>query len=85
MLSPNERVLDVGAGDCYLDVELARRARCATTQIDVSDTNRTSLPVDIYDGRELPYPAVGSDTGLLLFVLPYADAPGALPKEAKRV
>jgi SAM-dependent methyltransferase len=84
-LAPGDRVLDIGAGDCHLDVELARSAGCAVVAVDVADTNRTALPLQLFDGQTLPFADGAFDVGLLLFVLHHADEPGALLSEAKRV
>jgi ubiquinone/menaquinone biosynthesis C-methylase UbiE len=84
-LAREDRVLDIGAGDCNLDLELERAVGCAIVPVDVEDGNRTRLPLELYDGRTLPFPDGSFDVGLLLFVLHHADDPGALLREAMRV
>lgn len=84
-LAPADRVLDIGAGDCFLDVELAARVGCAVEAIDVVDTNRTSRPLRLFDGKRLPFADGAFDVGLLLFVLHHAPEPWNLLGEAKRV
>jgi ubiquinone/menaquinone biosynthesis C-methylase UbiE len=81
---PGERVLDIGAGDCYLDLELERRLSCTVVPVDVRDTNRTPLALQLYDGRTLPFPDRSFDVALLLFVLHHAADPAALLGEARR-
>lgn len=80
-----DRVLDIGAGDCHLDVELARVAGCETVPVDVTDANRTDLPLQLYGGKDLPFPDQSFDVGLLLFVLHHAEDPEHLLREAMRV
>jgi SAM-dependent methyltransferase len=84
-IEADARVLDIGAGDCNLDVELMRANGCTVVPVDVSDTNRTELPLELYDGRTLPFADASFDVGLLLFVLHHAEDPGALLGEAARV
>lgn len=84
-LAPSDSVLDIGAGDCFLDVELSARIGCAVEAIDVADTNRTSRPLRLFDGKTLPFSDGAFDVGLLLFVLHHAPEPWTLLGEAKRV
>ena len=79
-----QRVLDIGAGDCYLDLDLQRRLSCTVVPVDVSDTNRTPLELQLYDGRTLPFADRSFDVALLLFVLHHAEDPAALLGEARR-
>lgn len=84
-LAGGDRVLDIGAGDCHLDVLLATEPRCTVTPVDVTDGNRTDLALTLYDGHSLPYADDTFDVGLLLFVLHHAEDPGALLREVRRV
>jgi SAM-dependent methyltransferase len=84
-IGPRDRVLDIGAGDCNLGVELMRANGCTVVPVDVADANRTALPLTLYDGRTLPFADASFDAGLLLFVLHHAEEPGALLGEAARV
>jgi SAM-dependent methyltransferase len=84
-LTGEDRVLDIGAGDCHLDIELGRRIGCAVSPVDVADANRTPLPLQLYDGRTLPFGDGSFDVGLLLFVLHHAEDPAHLLREAARV
>src|ERR1044071_5905573 len=84
-LTPSDRVLDIGAGDCHLDVLLNRKVGCAVAAVDVANGNRTDLPLQLYDGRTLPYADGSFDAALLLFVLHHAEDPAALLRETMRV
>ncbi len=84
-LASGDRVLDVGAGDCHLDAELHRRVGCTVVPVDVADGNRTTLPLQLYDGRTLPFADASFDVGLLVFVLHHAGDPAALLREVMRV
>jgi SAM-dependent methyltransferase len=80
-----DRVLDVGAGDCRLDLLLKRDPGCDVVPVDVADCNRTDLPLTIFDGRRLPFPDDSFDVALLVFVLHHAEDPRAVLMEARRV
>ena len=84
-VTAQDRVLDIGAGDCNLDLELQRAAGCTVVPVDVADGNRTDLPLQLYDGRTLPFPDASFDVGMMLFVLHHAEDPGALLRDAMRV
>jgi SAM-dependent methyltransferase len=84
-LASSDRVLDIGAGDCLLDAELAARVGCTVEAVDVADANRTARPLQLFDGKTLPFADGAFDVGLLLFVLHHADDPATLLGEAKRV
>ncbi|MCW5771194.1 MAG: class I SAM-dependent methyltransferase [Rhodospirillaceae bacterium] len=84
-VGPADRVLDIGAGDGHLGLELTRSCGCAVTAVDVTDTNRTSQPLVLYDGKTLPFADGSFDVGLLLFVLHHAEDPERLLRDAMRV
>jgi ubiquinone/menaquinone biosynthesis C-methylase UbiE len=76
-------VLDIGAGNCRTAELISKEndIRC----IDVIDNNKTSLNLEIYDGKRLPYKDKSFDTSLLLYVLHHSYYPDALIKETFRV
>jgi ubiquinone/menaquinone biosynthesis C-methylase UbiE len=78
-------VLDVGAGDCRLDLLLQQKFGCTVTPVDVTDFNRTELPLVRYDGLHLPFDDASFDVVLLVFVLHHAQDPRAVLAEAERV
>ena len=96
-LAGSRSVLDVGAAEGYvganvvkcLGANAAKRLgagkEVAVRLVDIQDRNRTSLPLDVYDGRRLPYASDAFDAALLIFVLHHADRPEALLRETLRV
>lgn len=80
-----DRVLNVGAGDCRLDQLIIKRCGCEVLSVDVVDFNETELPLTIYDGRSLPYPASSFDVVLLIFVLHHCESPTEVLGESMRV
>ncbi len=82
---PGEQVLNLGAGDCRLDLLLKNRMRCDLIPVDVENHNETTLPVTLYDGKTLPFPDQCVDVVLLLWVLHHAEDPAAVLSEAHRV
>ena len=80
-----DRVLDVGAGDCQLDEILRHRSGCEVVAVDVTDSNRTSDSVILYDGQRLPFADKSFDVVLLIFVLHHTSDPGTVLEEAQRV
>jgi hypothetical protein len=61
------RVLDLGAGRCYISQELQRRLPISVVSADVANLNQTDLPFVIYDGINLPFPDKTFDTILLVY------------------
>ena len=82
-------VLDVGAAEGYVGANVAKCLGAgrgvAVRLVDIQDRNRTALPLDVYDGRRLPYASDAFDAALLIFVLHHADRPEALLRETLRV
>ncbi len=96
-LAGSRSVLDVGAAEGYVGANVAKRLganaakrlgaskEVAVRLVDIQDRNRTSLPLDVYDGQRLPYASDAFDAALLIFVLHHADRPEALLRETLRV
>lgn len=79
-------VLDVGCGDGLLSSLLA--AKVPNTEfcgIDVLVRDQTHVPVEYFDGVEIPYEDDSFDAVMLVDVLHHTDDPEALLREAKRV
>jgi ubiquinone/menaquinone biosynthesis C-methylase UbiE len=84
-IKPSDRILDVGAGDCRLDVLLQKKVGCEVVPVDVEDFNETQLPLTMFDGKRLPFPDDSFDAVLLIFVLHHAEDAKAVLEEARRV
>jgi ubiquinone/menaquinone biosynthesis C-methylase UbiE len=84
-IRPGERVLNLGAGDCRLDLLLKNRAGCDMVPVDVESHNETTLALTLYDGKSLPFSDQSVDVVLLLWVLHHAEDPRAVLSEAHRV
>lgn len=80
-----DRVVNLGAGDCRLDLMLRDRIGCEVIPVDVDDYNETNLELTLYDGVNLPFEDDCFDVVTLIFVLHHAEDPEAVLKEAKRV
>jgi ubiquinone/menaquinone biosynthesis C-methylase UbiE len=84
-VQPSERVLDVGAGSCRVGSLLASRSGARVSLVDRVDHNETALPLQLYDGRTLPYLDNAFDVSMLGFVLHHASDPDAVVDEVQRV
>lgn len=79
------KVLDIGAGSCHLAKTLTQNHGLGVSAVDVVDHNLTDFPLEVYDGKKLPYADSSFDIGLLIFVLHHASSASDLLKEAARV
>ncbi len=84
-ITPGARVLDVGAGTGWVAQRLHERKACAVELVDVIDRNETPLPLQLYDGKKLPYAANAFDAVVLVFVLHHTLNHEELLAEAARV
>ena len=84
-LEKNRSVLDVGAAEGYVGSELANRLGAQVQLVDILNRNRTALPLDVYEGRRLPYASGAFDASLLVFVLHHAESADELLRETLRV
>ncbi|MBI2123926.1 MAG: class I SAM-dependent methyltransferase [Candidatus Wildermuthbacteria bacterium] len=78
-------VLDIGAGGGWIGKRLSDSRGAKVTLLDVADMNRTSLPLKVYDGKNIPFPDASFDTSLLLFVLHHCEDSLQVLAEAVRV
>lgn len=77
------KILDIGAGNCLISELISKKYKVSC--IDVTDNNKTGLPLVLYDGNKLPFKKKSFDTSLLLYVLHHDSNPENLVKEAVRV
>jgi SAM-dependent methyltransferase len=84
-LTPETRVLDLGAGNCVLCQQLRQRGY-AIVPVDVANLSfvHEIVPV-IYDGTTLPFADDSFDVALVITVLHHVQEPDALLAEGKRV
>lgn len=83
--SPQQSLLEIGAGKGLVARELQRKTQAPLTLVDVVDYNQTDLPLQIYDGLHLPFPDESCDYSLLIFVLHHTPDPIPVLAEALRV
>jgi SAM-dependent methyltransferase len=80
------RILDVGCGDGLISAVLQRkRPDVSISGIDVLPRSSTHIPVEIFDGRTIPYDDSSFDVVLFSDVLHHTDDPAVLLREAARV
>lgn len=79
------KVLDIGAGRCYIAAEISARQKREVTCIDVEDLNQTRLKLTVYDGKRIPFGKDSFDTALIAYVLHHCENQEEMLKEAKRV
>ncbi len=77
-------VLDIGAGEGFVGM-CAAAAGHTVELVDTVDRNRSPLPFQQYDGRNLPFAAHSFDVGVLSYVLHHCDDPRQVLAEAARV
>ncbi len=84
-LKPHHHILEIGAGNGLV----AEMLHCSTgarfTLLDVVDYNRSALPMQLYDGKTLPFADKTFDLALLIFVLHHNPDPRPVLREALRV
>jgi SAM-dependent methyltransferase len=79
-------LLDIGCGDGTLARSIVdRRPGLRATGVEIRARPRTAIPVQVFDGRILPFPDKSHDLVMLVDVLHHADDPLLLVTEAARV
>lgn len=80
-----DQVLDIGAGGGWIGKSISISRESQVTLLDVEDMNRTDLTLNVYDGKNVPFPNASFDDSLLLFVLHHCEDPIRVLAEAVRV
>ena len=82
----NARILDVGAGSGLLaSVIASKRPDVSILGLDVLPREQSHIPVEIFDGRKIPFDNGAFDIVLFVDVLHHTDDPAVLLREAARV
>ena len=86
LLPDRGRILDVGCGDGLLASLLQQdKPNTSITGIDVMVRPATHIPVELFDGRSIPFADASFDAVIFVDVLHHTDAPMILLREAARV
>lgn len=86
LIPAHARVLDVGCGDGRLSSLVASlRPDIELRGVEVLLRGSPAIPVEPYDGRQLPFADGEFDVVMLVDVLHHTDEPVAILREARRV
>lgn len=81
----NGKMLDVGAGRCYIAGEIEKKNDVNITCLDVKNLSQTGRKVTVYDGKKMPFNKNEFDTAMISYVLHHCEEPIKVLKEAVRV
>ncbi len=84
-VKPRMTVLDVGAAEGYVGKAIAAEHDSKVDLLDIVDMNRTRLPLNLYDGCEIPLEQASRDVVILSYVLHHCRDPDLVLSEAMRV
>lgn len=86
LIPENASVLDVGCGDGSIDsLILGGRPDVRIRGVDILARKQTRIPVDLFDGKTLPFATGSFDVVLLVDVLHHSEEPAELLSETARV
>lgn len=80
-----QRIVEIGAGNGLVAQRLHEATGADFTLLDVVDYNKSKLPMQLYDGRALPFADNSFDLAMLVFVLHHNPDPRPVMREALRV
>jgi 2-polyprenyl-3-methyl-5-hydroxy-6-metoxy-1,4-benzoquinol methylase len=81
-----ETMLDIGCGNGLLARDIAARVGAKSVRgVDVKVREETAIPVEGFDGKELPFADASFDLVTIADVLHHAEDPEVLVREAIRV
>lgn len=85
-LPANAKVLDVGAGDGWLDFLIQHKRPDVQIQgVDILAREKTHVPITLFDGKQIPAANNSYDVVLFIDVLHHTEDPTILLREAHRV
>jgi len=85
-ISRNARVLDVGTGDGSIAAEILKlRPDVKIQGLDVHPRPATRIPIQLFDGKRIPFPDATFDCVMFVDVLHHTHDPALLIREAARV
>jgi ubiquinone/menaquinone biosynthesis C-methylase UbiE len=84
-VEPGDRLLDVGAGEGFVGAAARQSTGADVVLCDVTDFNRTDLPLVLSDGRTLPFETRAADVVVLAFVLHHTENAEQVVAEVHRV
>lgn len=79
------KVLDVGAGRCYIAQEIQDKNKVKVTCLDIKNLSQTDMGVVVYDGKNIPFKNNEFDIALIAYVLHHCEEPIEVLKEVIRV
>lgn len=79
------KLLDVGAGRCYIARELEKKHGVKATCLDIDNFGRTKIPVIIYNGKDIPFNNDEFNCSIIAYVLHHCDDPIRVLEETIRV
>lgn len=84
-LRAKQHIVEIGAGNGLVAQMLHEATGAEFTLVDVVDYNKSKLPMQLFDGRALPFADQSFDCALVVFVLHHNPDPRPLMQEALRV
>lgn len=79
------KVLDIGAGRCYIADEIRKKNKADVTCLDVKNLGQAGMKVVVYDGKKIPFKNNEFNTCLIAYVLHHCEYPLKVLEEAARV
>lgn len=84
-LQAPQHILEIGAGNGLVAQMLHDATGASFTLLDVVNYNTSKLPIQVYDGKSLPFADDSFDIVMLVFVLHHNPDPRPVMQEALRV
>jgi ubiquinone/menaquinone biosynthesis C-methylase UbiE len=85
LLQAKQHIVEIGAGNGLVAQMLHDATGADFTLLEVVDYNASKLPMQLYDGRNLPFEDNAFDLAMLVFVLHHNPDPRPVMREALRV